>query len=83
MRNTARINWDLFKEWIAETEKQPGFEWLSDDYEGWEGEDILDWDKVVEEIEAGTLSKKLMITWMEENEDRIDKTEFIEWALES
>ena len=81
MKNTGKINWDELNEWVEEVKDKPGYEWLSEAYEGWEDEEILDWDKVAREWEEEKWDIKAEDAklWLEENEERIDWDEFDEW----
>lgn len=82
LKNTARIDWDEFNEWYSEVHDTPGYEWLSEAYEGWEDDDILPWDEVAEDIEKNKweMDADGFVEWLDENEDRIDWEDFDRWA---
>ena len=48
----------------------PDYEWLQTAYEGWEDEEILDWNEVAENFENSVslvIDANLASTWLNEN----------------
>jgi len=80
--HSSKIDWVELELWLNTHQDEPGYDWISSAYQGWEGDQFYDWDNVADLIDdlKWLVEADDFSWWLDENQEKIDWEDFDAWA---